>query len=198
MGVQMSRWWELVYNWKSAKWPCIGHFCYKWLFSEIQMLSMAATYLVDPATYSFRMDFVSLNMQVAWFGDGSDIMKTILVVEDFVAVQQFLRETLESKGYKTLGATNGNRAYEVLVNHAHQTNLVLTDYHMPESNGYDLVKKIKANPDLEKVPVIFLTAETNPDIINGVVEMGYIHIKKPYRAEVLLKAVEKAIAQSNH
>ena len=36
-------------------------------------------------------------------------MKTILVVEDFVAVQQFLREMLESKGYRTLGATNGDK-----------------------------------------------------------------------------------------
>ena len=126
-------------------------------------------------------------------------MKTILVVEDFVAVQQFLRETLESKGYKTLGATNGNRAYEVLVNHAHQTNLVLTDYHMPESNGYELVKKIKANPELENIPVIFLTAESNPDVISGVEQMGFTHwIKKPYRADVLLEAVEKAIAQANH
>ena len=69
-------------------------------------------------------------------------MKTILVVEDFVAVQQFLRETLESKGYKTLGATNGNSAYEMLMKHAHQTNLVLTDYHMPDRTGFDLLKKM--------------------------------------------------------
>jgi len=124
----------------------------------------------------------------------SEHMKTILVVENLTAVQHFLRETLESKGYKTLGATNGNKAYDVLLNHAQTTNLVLMDYHLPESNGYDLIKKIKANPELQNIPVIFLTAESDPDIIKVVEELGYTAwIKIPYRAHILLQEVEKAI-----
>lgn len=119
-------------------------------------------------------------------------MKTILVVEDFVAVQQFLRETLESKGYKTLGATNGNSAYEMLMRHAHQTNLVLTDYHMPDSTGFDLLKKMKENTELENIPVILLTAESDPGIIKEVEQAGIAAwIKKPYRADVLLGEIEK-------
>jgi two-component system chemotaxis response regulator CheY len=119
--------------------------------------------------------------------------KTILVVEDFLAVQRFLRETLESKGYKTLGATNGERAYEVLVNHTN-TNLVLTDFHMPESNGCDLLRKIKENPDLKRIPVILLTAESDPLFVKQVEQAGFAAwIKKPYRAEVLMEEIEKSI-----
>jgi CheY-like chemotaxis protein len=120
--------------------------------------------------------------------------ETILVVEDFLAVQQFLRETLESEGYKTLGATNGNRAYEILTHHGQGINLILTDYHMPDSTGYDLLKKIKANSDLEKIPVIFLTAESNPEIIKKAKEVGFTSwIKKPYRSEVLLEEIKKTL-----
>jgi CheY-like chemotaxis protein len=114
------------------------------------------SYLLKPASYLVTVILNPLTDNLVL-----QIMQqeTILVVEDFLAVQQFLRETLESLGYKTLGATNGNRAYEILVNHSQQINLVLTDYHMPDSTGYDLAKKIKANPQLEKIPIVFLTAE---------------------------------------
>jgi len=119
--------------------------------------------------------------------------KTILVVEDFVAVQRFLRETLESKGYRTMGATNGDRAYDLLVNHSHP-NLVLTDYHMPESTGCDLLRKMKQNPELEKIPVILITAESDPEIIKDFENAGFAAwIKKPYRADVLIKEIERSI-----
>ena len=125
-------------------------------------------------------------------------MKTILVVEDFVAVQQFLRETLESRGYETLGATNGDEAYEILATHSPRINLVLTDYHMPDSSGYDLIKKIKENQELKNIPVIFLTTETNPEIIKKVKQIGFTSwIKKPYRPEVLLNEIETAMVGYN-
>jgi CheY-like chemotaxis protein len=121
--------------------------------------------------------------------------QTILVVEDFVAVQQFLRETLESRGYKTLGAINGDNAYEILANYTQRVNLVVTDYHMPGSSGFDLIKKIKENPALKNIPVIFLTTEANPEIIKKVKQVGFTSwIKKPYRPEVLLNEIETAIA----
>jgi two-component system, chemotaxis family, chemotaxis protein CheY len=123
-------------------------------------------------------------------------MKTILVVEDLLAVQQFLRETLESKGYETLGASSGMKAYEMLANHAQQVNLVLTDYHMPDGSGLDLITKIKENPAIEGVPVIFLTSETSPDIIKRAQQIGFNSwIKKPYRSDVLLKQIEIALQQ---
>ena len=119
-------------------------------------------------------------------------MKTILVVEDFAAVQRFLRETLESKGYRTIGAENAKMAYDMLINLDIQPGLVLPDYHMPEGTGLDLAKQIKANPDLAKIPVIYLTTETNPEIIKTASETGFTAwIKKPYRPDVLLSEVEK-------
>jgi CheY-like chemotaxis protein len=122
-------------------------------------------------------------------------MKTILVVEDFVAAQHFLREMLESKGYHTRGANNGQRAIEVLAN-CPNIDLVLTDYHMPVSNGYDLLLKIKSNPETSRIPVIFLTAESNPQAKESCKELGFTSwIKKPYRVETLLEEIEKSLHQ---
>lgn len=122
-------------------------------------------------------------------------MKTILVVEDFGAVQHFLREMLESKGYRTLGASNGQRAIEVLANHPN-VDLVLTDYHMPISNGYDLLLKMKSNPETSRIPVIFLTAESSPQAMEPCKELGFTAwIKKPYRAEILFEEIKKTLSQ---
>ena len=121
-------------------------------------------------------------------------MKTILVVEGFSAAQQFLRETLESKGYETLGATSCDKAYQTLINHPQRINLVLTDYHIHESSGLDLLKKIKENPALKKIPVIFLTEETNAEIINSAAQLRFSSwIKKPYRSDVLMSEIERAL-----
>jgi two-component system, chemotaxis family, chemotaxis protein CheY len=125
------------------------------------------------------------------------VMKTILVVEDLVSVQQFVRETLESKGYRTLGATNGSRAYEILVNRPSSISLVLTDYHMPDSTGFDLLKKIRSNEDLKEIPVIFVTAESNPDLIKAAESAGITSwIKKPYRSEIFLGEIEKVMSET--
>jgi len=121
-------------------------------------------------------------------------MKTILVVDDLFAVQQFLRETLESKGYETLGAANGNKAYDLLANHSQRINLVITDYNISETSGLDLLKKTKENPDLKKIPFIFLTSESNPEIINSAAHLGFNSwIKKPYRSDLLISEIERAL-----
>jgi CheY-like chemotaxis protein len=121
--------------------------------------------------------------------------KTILVVDDFASIRQFVCETLERKGYDTLGATNGNEAFSVLSQNLSQVNLVLTDYNMPDCTGFELLKKIKSNPDMSNVPVVFLTTESNPDKMRSAKEAGLAAwIKKPYRAESFFAQIENAIA----
>jgi CheY-like chemotaxis protein len=120
--------------------------------------------------------------------------KTILVVDDFASIRQFVCETLQRKGYDTLGATNGNEAFDLLSQNSENVNLVLTDYNMPDCTGFELLKKIKENPAVAKVPVIFLTTESNPDKMRSAKEAGLsAWIKKPYRAETFFAQIENAI-----
>jgi two-component system, chemotaxis family, chemotaxis protein CheY len=119
--------------------------------------------------------------------------KTILVVDDFSSIRDFVCETLERKGYDTIGAANGNEAYQVLSDNA-GVNLVLTDYNMPDCTGFELLKKIKSNPEVAKVPVVFLTTESNPDKMRAAKDAGLsAWIKKPYRAETFFAQIENAL-----
>ncbi len=119
--------------------------------------------------------------------------KKILVVDDFASIRDFVCETLQRKGYDTLGAANGNEAYNLLTDKA-GVDLVLTDYNMPECTGIELLKKIKSNPTVAGVPVIFLTTESSPDKMRAAKDAGLsAWIKKPYRAETFFAQIENAI-----
>ncbi|MEO7990659.1 MAG: response regulator [Chryseolinea sp.] len=121
--------------------------------------------------------------------------KTILVVDDFASIRQFVCETLERKGYSTLGAANGNEAFNLLNQKSSEVDLVLTDYNMPDCTGFELLKKIKESPAFAKVPVIFLTTESSPDKMRSAKEAGLAAwIKKPYRAETFFAQIENVLS----
>ncbi len=119
--------------------------------------------------------------------------KTILVVDDFTSIRRFVCETLERKGYQTLGAANGNEAYKILTENP-GVNLVLTDYNMPYCTVYDLFKNIKGNDSTATVPVIFLTTELSPEKMKSAKDAGLDSwIKKPYRSETFFAEIENVI-----
>jgi two-component system, chemotaxis family, chemotaxis protein CheY len=123
--------------------------------------------------------------------------KTILVVDDFASIRDFVCDVLQRKGYETLGAANGNQAYQML-SEKPDVNLVLTDYNMPECTGFDLLIKIKSNPEIARVPVVFMTTESNPDKMRAAKDAGLsAWIKKPYRADMFFAQIEDAIVNGN-
>jgi CheY-like chemotaxis protein len=120
--------------------------------------------------------------------------KTILVVDDFRSIRLFICDMLEKKGYKTLGAANGDEAFDILSKKQEEINLVLTDYNMPGCSGFELLQKIKTNPETKDVPVIFLTTELDPDKIKRAKETGLAAwIKKPYKSDVFFSQIENSI-----
>ncbi len=121
--------------------------------------------------------------------------KTILVVEDFESIRNFIRETLERKGYTTIGAADGNEAFEALAKHTDRVNLVLSDYNMPRCTGFELLQKLKANKTTSSIPVMFLTTESNPDKMRAAKEAGLsAWVKKPYNAESFFAQIENLIS----
>jgi CheY-like chemotaxis protein len=120
--------------------------------------------------------------------------KTILVVDDYGSIRNFICEVLQKKGYATLGAANGNEAYELLLEKSEEVSLVLTDYHMPECTGFELLQKIRTNPGVSGVPVVMLTTESNPDKMREANEAGLnAWIRKPYRSEIFFAQIENAL-----
>jgi chemosensory pili system protein ChpA (sensor histidine kinase/response regulator) len=121
-------------------------------------------------------------------------MKTILVVEDFLHARQLICKKLRSKGYHTRSASSVQEAYEVLSHEAGDINLVLSDVDVPSTNGFDLLRTIKNNPETEDIPVVFWTAQINSDKIRFARETGVApFIQKPFRDDIFFKEIDRAI-----
>jgi two-component system, chemotaxis family, chemotaxis protein CheY len=120
--------------------------------------------------------------------------KTIMVVEDFASIRNFICQTLHRKGYSTIAASNVNSACELIsANHA-GVSLVITDYNMPDGTGFDLLNRLKENSKTIHIPVIFLTTESNPDLIKRAKTAGLAGwIKKPYRADAFFDQIARVI-----
>ncbi len=121
--------------------------------------------------------------------------KTILVVEDFESIRNFVCSILEKRGYATIGAADGNEAFEVLTSQANPVSLVLSDYNMPHCTGFELLQKVKANKATSGIPVIFLTTESDPAKMRAAKDAGLsAWVKKPYKAEFFFAQIENIIS----
>jgi class 3 adenylate cyclase len=112
----------------------------------------------------------------------------ILIVEDAPANIQTLTAILKEKGYQISVATNGKQALEVLARV--QPDLILLDVMMPEMDGFETCRRLKAAGQWRQIPVIFLTSKTETtDIVQGF-ELGAVdYVAKPFNAHELLARV---------
>jgi two-component system, sensor histidine kinase and response regulator len=113
----------------------------------------------------------------------------ILIVDDVPKNIQLLGSILKEENYELEFATSGKEALEWL--DAKQFDLVLLDIMMPEMDGYEVCRRIKENPNLKEVAVIFLTAKTDSQSIIQGFEAGAVdYITKPYNRKELLMRVK--------
>ncbi|MCE2682191.1 MAG: adenylate/guanylate cyclase domain-containing protein [Flavobacteriia bacterium] len=118
----------------------------------------------------------------------SDHLDTILVVDDSVENLQVLSALLRDK-YKVKVAKNGAKALEILEADP-SIDLILLDIMMPDVDGYEVCKQIKANSSTAKIPVIFLTAlNESSDETKGFKAGGADFITKPFNADVVMARI---------
>ena len=119
----------------------------------------------------------------------------VLIAEDEKQLQMLTTQILESKGFETICADNGEEAVKMFESQRDQIKLVLLDLVMPKMGGgeaYDRIRLIR--PD---IPVIFQTGN-NPDSINinQWTKLGFPVLRKPYSMKELLTAVDKLLAKN--
>jgi signal transduction histidine kinase len=109
----------------------------------------------------------------------------ILIVDDMPTNLQVLSEAIRMVGWTTLIATDGETAIEQ-AEYA-RPDLILLDVMMPGIDGFETCRRLKANPVLEAIPVIFMTALSDPlDKVKGL-EIGAVdYITKPFQQEEVL------------
>ncbi len=115
----------------------------------------------------------------------------ILVVDDFNTMRRIIRNILKQLGFDNCSeAENGQRALEVLKKD--KFDFVVTDWNMPVMTGLELLKGIKADPELKHIPVMMVTAEAQQQNIVEAVKAGASnYIVKPFTAEVMEEKINK-------
>lgn len=114
---------------------------------------------------------------------------TILVVDDQIEMMTGIQLTLETAGYRVLTASDGNLALEQLQHEP--VDLILADIAMPQMNGYQLYEHIRRDPNLVRIPFLFLTARAMASDIRYGKALGVDdYLIKPIKPEDLLAAVE--------
>ena len=118
--------------------------------------------------------------------------ETILVAEDHDGLQEVVRRSLESKGYRVLMARDGEEAVRIFEANWQKIGLALLDVMMPVMKGPDAYAKMSAvRPDL---PVIFTTGHTAEAIsLNSTIGAGVAFLEKPYTPETLNEAIRRRL-----
>jgi PAS domain S-box-containing protein len=117
----------------------------------------------------------------------------ILVVEGSATQAEVLRRTLTRYGYTVTVAGHGAHALAIAREQA--PTLILIDTAMPVMDGYAMCHAIKSDPALRHVPIILLTALSDPeDIIRGLNAKADNYLTKPYDEDTLLARIEHLLA----
>jgi two-component system chemotaxis response regulator CheY len=110
-----------------------------------------------------------------------------LVVDDFATMRRIIKSVLNELGYSNVTeADDGSTALPLLRDGAFD--FLITDWNMPGMPGLELLKAVRANEKLAKMPVLMLTAEAQRDQIVAAAKAGVSgYIIKPFTADVLKK-----------
>jgi len=116
-------------------------------------------------------------------------MPNILVVDDVPANLKLLDNILKPEGYKTRLVTNGEMALRAA--EKEKPDLILLDIMMPGMDGFEICGRLKENPGMKDIPIIFISAmgET-ANIVKALALGGVDYIHKPFHAEEVLARVK--------
>src|SRR5688572_14384134 len=114
---------------------------------------------------------------------------SILVVDDTPANLQVLAGMLKDRGYKVRPVPGGKLA--ILAAQRDPPDLILLDINMPDMNGYEVCERLKADNRLKSIPIIFISALTEPlDKVKAFSTGGVDYLTKPFHMEELHARVE--------
>jgi two-component system sensor histidine kinase/response regulator len=121
-------------------------------------------------------------------------MSRILVIDDVPEVREVIVNVLEAGGHEGIAAPDAMTALELIRERV--PDLIICDIMMPKMDGYELLEKLRSEPETMIVPFIFLTAKSDKtDQRRGMLLGADDYITKPFSVHELLKAVEVRLAK---
>jgi two-component system alkaline phosphatase synthesis response regulator PhoP len=121
-------------------------------------------------------------------------MTKILVAEDERDIRDLIAFTLRFAGYEVVTAGDGQEAWEMVGQE--MPDLILMDVRMPRMTGYEACQKMKADPKVKDIPVVFLSAKGQDSEIRSGLEAGATeYLLKPFAPTDLTQRVKELLAQ---
>jgi DNA-binding response OmpR family regulator len=119
-------------------------------------------------------------------------MAKILLAEDEKQIADMISFKLTNGGHKVLRAQDGEQAFAVAARE--QPDLILLDAMMPGINGFEVLRRLKADVSLRKIPVIMVTAKGHErDVLSGLRGGAIDYVVKPFSLKELSARVESAL-----
>ena len=114
----------------------------------------------------------------------------ILTVDDFSTMRRIIRNMLRQLGYNNVvEAEDGAEALSLL--QREKVDFVISDWNMPNLNGLDLLKAIRADDNLKPLPVLLVTAEALKENVVEALKAGVNnYVVKPFTAETLKEKID--------
>src|SRR5215475_2721954 len=124
-----------------------------------------------------------------------DLSMPILVVDDYNTMVRIIRNLLKQLGFLNVDdATDGSAALAKL--RAKRYGLVISDWNMEPMTGYDLLREVRADPNLVKTPFIMVTAESKTENVIAAKKAGVDnYIVKPFNAQTLQHKIAAVFAE---
>ncbi len=115
---------------------------------------------------------------------------TVMIVEDNEDTRELLRIALETEGFGVIAATDGVKLLPLI--REHLPSLILLDLMLPWVDGFELCRAIKDNPDLNGIPIFFISAVSTDEAIEEGFRAGASeYIRKPIYIAGLLERIRQ-------
>ncbi len=115
-----------------------------------------------------------------------------MVAEDEPHIFRMVDFKLRALGHEVIGAADGGEALEAAT--SQKPDLILLDVMMPVMDGFQVLKKLKADPDTKEIPVIMLTAKSQErDVVTGLESGAEDYVVKPFSVPELLARINGAL-----
>ena len=119
--------------------------------------------------------------------------KTVLIIEDEEDAAELFAEMMRVSGFRVVKTSKSRPAISLMS--SEKPDVILLDIMMPEISGLDILRQMRREPELAKIPVIVVTAKSMPsDVKNGMEAGASTYLTKPVGFLELKDAVERALA----
>jgi len=117
------------------------------------------------------------------------VRRKIIIVDDDVLIRETVRLALDHAGYYVIAIGDPGRAIATM--RAEKPDLVIMDLYMPGFDGRELIRSMKADPELAATPVILFSGSAEAiDVVSGLHSGAIEYLGKPIDGEVLLQKIK--------